>query len=128
MPTLPWLGNGYSELVNYDPESENNSGLRRWRKPVKQSGVWYLVSDDSVTHNTPEDNPDLFRDLFSISVEDELAALTETIDQRRAALINNPNSCNRRIEREEAFELLVATVRHRLDLPGPAARSEEGGG
>lgn len=106
MPTKPWLGNGYSELVNYRPNAENNSGLRRWRRPVKRSGVWYLMSDTSVSFDAPETNPETFRELFSISVEDELDALLSTIDQRRAALIANPNSCNRRIEREEAFDLL----------------------
>jgi hypothetical protein len=116
MPTTPWLGNGYSELVTYEPEAENNSGLRRWRKPVKRSGVWYLMSDPSVSWNTPEDNPEIFDELFSISIEDELDALLSTIDQRRAALINNPNSCNRRVEREEAFELLYDLYQDTPDL------------
>jgi len=116
MPTTPWLGNAYSELVNYRPNPENNSGLRRWRKPVKRSGVWYLMSDPSVTNPTPENNPDTFRELFSISAEDELAALLSTIDQRRAALIANPNSCNRRIEREEAFELLYDLYQNTPEL------------
>ena len=108
MPTLPWVGNGYSELTNYSPDPSNGGGLRRWRRPVSSNGRWYLVGDDSVAawaRDVP-DNPARFAELFSMNAEDEVAAMIDTIDTRRRALFDNPNSCRRRQEREEAFESL----------------------
>lgn len=115
MPTLPWVGNGYSELTGYTPNPEVHSGLRRWRRPELRNGRWYNMVDEDVAAWDAEvpDFPERFEELFSMSAADEVAAMIETIEIRRTALVDNPNSCRRREEREAAFanlyELYMAT-------------------
>lgn len=105
MPTRPWIGDGYSELTGYTPNPSTGAGLRRWRRPVLSRGRWYLVADETVAAEASEvpGNPDRFEDLFGMTAEDEVGAMVETIETRRRALFDNPNSCRRREEREAAF-------------------------
>jgi hypothetical protein len=115
MPTLPWIVNGYSELTSYTPDPATNGGLRRWRRPELRSGRWYMAADEEVSQweSDVANNPDTFQALFNMSAEDEVSTMLETIDIRRRALFDNPNSCRRREEREEAFnnlyELYIST-------------------
>lgn len=108
MPTLPWIGDGYSELTSYTPDPSTHGGLRRWRRPARRNGRWYLVADEEVAAWDSEvvNNPERFQELFNMSAEDEVSAMVVSIDTRRELLFDNPNSCRRREEREEAFHNL----------------------
>lgn len=118
MPTLPWISNGYSELTNYRPDPATNGGLRRWRRPELRDGRWYMVADEDVAAWESEvpQTPERFEELFSMSAEDEVSAAIETINTRRQALYDNPNSCRRREERETAFDNLYELYRTTPEL------------
>jgi hypothetical protein len=118
MPTLPWVGNGYSELTGYRPDPAAHAGLRRWRRPERRDGRWYMASDESVAvwDSEAAEAPERFAALFAMSAADEVAAMLETIETRRRALYDNPSSCRRREEREAAFENLYELYRTTPEL------------
>jgi len=121
MPTHPWISDGYSELTHYRPNPENYSGLRRWKRPVKRNGRWYLDKDNSVAASNDEvvNNPETFKELFNISAEEQVNALLATIEQSRIAQQDNPNSCRRREDREAAFAMLYELYRTKSELYQP---------
>lgn len=118
MPTYPWIGNGYSELTSYTPDPETNGGLRRWRRPELRGGRWYMAADEEISLWDSEvaGNPQTFQELFNMSVEDEVRTMLEVLNTRRRALFDNPNSCRRREEREEAFHNLYELYRATAEL------------
>ncbi len=118
MPTHPWISDGYSELTSYRPNPENFSGLRRWRRPALHNGRWYLEKDSSVAATEEEvvNNPETFKALFDISAEEQVSALLETIENSRIAQRDNPNSCRRRENREEAFAILYELYQTKYEL------------
>ena len=127
MPTHPWISDGYSELTSYRPNPENFSGLRRWKRPVLRYGRWYLEKDGSVAASDDEavNNPETFEALFNISPEEQVAALLDTIESSRAAQFENPNSCRRRENREDAFDILYELYMTTPELYGPLGFTSE---
>lgn len=127
MPTHPWVSDGYSELTHYSPDPENLSGLRRWRRPELRNGRWYLESDPAAgqSDSEVENNPERFEELFDVNVEDQLNALLETINANRQGLYDNPNSCRRREDREEAFDSLYELYRSEPELYEPLGFTSE---
>lgn len=118
MPTLPWISDGYSELTGYTPDPATHGGLRRWRRPVQRNGRWFNDVDSTVAAYDSEvvNNPQRFEELFNMSSNEQVEAALATINTRRRALFDNPNSCRRREEREAAFEELYELYRTTPEL------------
>ena len=121
MPTLPWVADAYTELTTYAPKPENHSGLRRWRRPVLRNGRWHMEKDTDAIASEDEvvDNRERFKELFDVDYESQIQSLLATIDNTRVAQRDNPNSCRRREDRENAFAILYELHRTTRELYQP---------